>query len=575
MDAATPKPDGPLLGRLGRRRLPPAIWAKRRVRMALGVLCVLLVAMLATGVVTASRLYSSAENRYIRVVFPLMTLTRDIVLQMAREDRGTRGYIITADRRSLAPYFAARTAVTRDIEEITKLTSRRPALAARLHEIEREVTVLHGFYDRLIVFVADGTLGRRRAQQEVLGSERLITRFQATTALMQHDIDRFVQETRRDERVTRDRAYGALALVGFLALAIAVTLFAKVPERLRRLYSAEEEARLQAEQGANAARALEHVSDAVLLVDEAGLIRSWNTAAEQLFAVPAGRALLRRADRVVPSYESLIAAAGEGTLLPVTIDDDEHWLASSASEFEGGSVLTVRDATAAYRLERARSDFVATASHELRTPLTSIYGGIRTLNARRGQLAPDQEKRLLSVIEQEAGQLTTIVDQLLTASAVDRGELHLAASECDLITLCTDAVDAASARAPDAPIMLQLPLTLPPVRCDEAMLRQVLANLIDNAIKYSSGPVVVKLSDDDGRARIDVTDDGPGIPPSEQDRIFDKFYRLDAPMSSGVGGSGLGLYISRAIVDQMGGSLSVRSSLDSGSTFTVTLPAGA
>jgi len=434
------------------------------------------------------------------------------------------------------------------------------------------VTELHGFHDRLIVFVADGTLGRQRARQEVLGSELLMTRFQGTTDLMQLDIDRFVQATRRDERVTLDRAYGALGLVGFFALAIAFTLFGKVPERVRRLYSAQEDARRQAERGANAARALEHVSDAVLLVDESGSIRSWNAAAEGLFALPAARAMHLRAARVVPSYEPLVESAREGTLLPVTIGDDEHWLASSLSEFEGGSVLTVRDATAGYRLERARSDFVATASHELRTPLTSIYGGIRTLNARRGQLTVEQETRLLHLIEQESAQLTMIVDQLLTTSAVDRGELHLASTECDLPSVCAGAVEAARARTPGAQIVLELPETFPVTRCDESMLRQVLGNLIENAVKYTVGSVLVKLSAEDGRARIDVSDEGPGIPLAEQERIFEKFYRLDAPMKSGVGGSGLGLYISRAIVDQMGGSLSVRSSPDAGSTFTVTLP---
>ena len=118
------------------------------------------------------------------------------------------------------------------------------------------------------------------------------------------------------------------------------------------------------------------------------------------------------------------------------------------------------------------------------------------------------------------------------------------------------------------------PTSLAPVRCDESLLRQVLVNLVENALKYSvdGGQIDLRLHDEPGRVRIEVEDRGLGIPPVEQERIFEKFYRLDAAMSRGVGGSGLGLFISREIVTQMEGSLSVRSVEGVGSTFTVTLP---
>jgi len=112
------------------------------------------------------------------------------------------------------------------------------------------------------------------------------------------------------------------------------------------------------------------------------------------------------------------------------------------------------------------------------------------------------------------------------------------------------------------------------LRCDPPRLRQVLVNLVENAIKYSpsGGRIEVRVIDGPDELRIEVRDEGLGIPPSEQARIFEKFYRLDAEMTRGVGGSGLGLYISREIVEQMGGTLSVRSSRGVGSTFSVTLP---
>ncbi len=549
------------------------MWAKRRVQTTLIILCVLLVALLAAGTLAVSRLYHSAENRYVGVVLPLTVLTRDVVLQMTREESGTRAYLITSDRRSLAPYFAGRAGVLTDIRQIAVYSRGQPTVANRLRDVSRQVTALHGFYDRLIVFVADGALGQRRARQEVLDGEALQTRFEHTTFLMQGDIRRVTQETRNNQRMTFDRALGALGVAGFLALAIAVALLIKVPERLRLLYAAEEDARRQAEQGANSARALAHVSDAVLLTDEAGSIRSWNAAAEHLFGISSADALGRRASAVVIDYEALREAAQlDDRLVPATIAGTERWLAPTLSTFDGGSVLTVRDATAAYRLERARSDFVATASHELRTPLTSIYGGIHTINGRGDDLDVEQRDSLLRLIEQESVQLVRIVDQLLISTELDRHQLRLHESDFELSAFCEELIASVLMRTSDPTVTLDAPNPIM-LRCDESLLRQVLVNLIDNAIKYSGGGghVDVRVADEIGQVRIEVQDNGPGIPADEHERIFEKFYRLDAAMNGGVGGTGLGLYISRAIITEMGGTLTLQSSRGAGSTFTVTL----
>ena len=311
----------------------------------------------------------------------------------------------------------------------------------------------------------------------------------------------------------------------------------------------------------------------MLLTDEAGSIRSWNAAAEHLFGVSSADALGRRASAVVIDYEALREAAQlDDRLVPATIAGTERWLAPTLSTFEGGSVLTVRDATAAYRLERARSDFVATASHELRTPLTSIYGGIHTINGRGDDLDVEQRDSLLRLIEQESVQLVRIVDQLLISTELDRHQLRLHESDFELSAFCEELISSALMRTSDTTVTLDAPNPIM-VRCDESLLRQVLVNLIDNAIKYSGGGghVDVRLADEIGQVRIEVQDNGPGIPADEHERIFEKFYRLDAAMNGGVGGTGLGLYISRAIITEMGGTLTIQSSQGAGSTFTVTL----
>jgi signal transduction histidine kinase len=559
-----------------RRAALGSVAVKRRVQLALLGLLLLLAGMLFAGILGAVNLYQSAEDHYIGLALPLRASSGDVLFQMEREETGVRGYLITHDRRSLDPYFAGRRGVAADLAQIASLVRDHPEIARRMGTVRAEVRALHGFYDRLIVFVADGRLGQARARREALDGEELADRFRRTASLLQGDTTRLVMKTQREQRATYVRTVTILGLAGFVALAIAGAFLVKLPERLRLLYASEEDARLRAEQGANAAQALEHVSDAVFLVDDAGAIRFWHTAGEAMFGIPARLAVGRPAADVVPEYHRLVAAAHEGDrFVPVRIGDEEGWLAPALSEFPGGSVLTVSDATAGYVLERARADFVSTASHELRTPLTAVFGGARTLIAHRDVLGPGQQETLLRMIEQESEHLVQIVDQLLISAQLDRGAVHLGESDVDVRDLCRRVVDSARVRADGRNvILLQMPTEMAALRCDEGLLRQVLVNVVENALKYSPGGarIDVLVKDDPEWVRIDVADEGIGIPATEQERIFEKFYRIDAAMSRGVGGSGLGLYISREIVLQMGGTLTVRSAGGTGSTFSIVLP---
>jgi len=260
---------------------------------------------------------------------------------------------------------------------------------------------------------------------------------------------------------------------------------------------------------------------------------------------------------------------------PLTIAGEERWYGVSQTTFPEGRVLVLRDATEAQALERARSDFVATAAHELRTPIAAIYGAARTLRRRDIELAPATEEQFLGVIESESDRLNRIVGQILTTAQLDRGELSITSAACDLRALCEDVVRSLEIAKPDSiTFSLDAPDALAPVDSDAERLRQELTNLVGNAVKYSpdGGNVTVRIVDGLERVRIEVRDEGLGIPRSQQSRIFDKFYRLDPSLSRGVGGSGLGLYICRELIEQMGGSISVSSRPKAGSTFTVELP---
>ncbi len=562
--------------RTGLLHRPRAEAAKRGVKLALAALLGLLLLVLTAGIVASAWLYHASESRYVKQALPLRTATRDVVLQMVNEETGVRGYLISGDRASLGAYFSGRYGSAKDVAKLQTLVRGHPVLEDQLGTLRAQIRSLNGYFARQIAFAADGPEGRAIARRDVRAASTLFARFRRTSASLQRGVDRLIADTRSAQRRTFVFALATIGTAGLLAVAVAVALLRTVPEDLRERYAAEEEARARAELGANAARALDHISDAVVLVDEDGFIRSWNSAAVRLFDVHAADATGRRAADVIPGlYPEAGTSSAVEAVVPVMIRDVERWLSITATGFDQGRVLTIRDIAAERALERTRSEFVATASHELRTPVTTIFGAARTLQQRGQDLSGRQRERLMELIEHEAQRLTEVVDQILVSSQLDRGEFSLTEGLCDLPQLCRDVIAAASTRRPESGIIsLLVPNEIEPISCDPARLRQVLVNLVENALKYSPPrtPVAIHVDDAPDRVHIAVSDEGPGIPAADQDRIFEKFYRLDPEMSRGVGGSGLGLYISRQLVERMGGSLNVESAVGSGSTFTIELP---
>jgi two-component system phosphate regulon sensor histidine kinase PhoR len=261
--------------------------------------------------------------------------------------------------------------------------------------------------------------------------------------------------------------------------------------------------------------------------------------------------------------------------VPVQREDGERWVSVTAVDFGEGYVYALRDVTGERALEQARIDFVATASHELRTPIAAVYGAVRTLRRRDVEFSEADKEVFLEIIETEGDRLRDIVEQILVAGQIDAGTIHLAERPCDIVALAESVVASARVRAPEQiELGLEAPDGMPPVSCDEDKLRQVLVNLVENAVKYSpdGGHVTVAVSAHNGYGRIAVRDEGLGIPHDEQRRVFEKFFRLDPSLTRGVGGSGLGLYISRELVERMRGRLTLESEPGRGSTFTVELP---
>ena len=335
------------------------------------------------------------------------------------------------------------------------------------------------------------------------------------------------------------------------------------------------------------ARVLEHVDDGVFLVDDEGLIRHWNPAAEAITGIGSPEALGRRVEETLPGWEAvapLIPVASvprpgsvEAKVVPLEFDGRELWLSISGVTFSDGVVYAFRSLTEERALEELKGEFIATVSHELRTPLAAIYGSAQTLLREDIELDESGQKRLLDVIAQESERLSRIADDILFANKLDSGQFVLGEKRIDLLALAREVVDqmrACIASRDDISIDLAVPATIDPLVGDSDKLRQVLINLIDNAVKYSpdGGRIDVAVEARDGGVRISIRDEGIGIAPLEQRRIFGKFYRVDPALTRGVGGTGLGLYICRELVRRMEGRLSVRSEEGKGSTFIVELP---
>jgi PAS domain S-box-containing protein len=337
----------------------------------------------------------------------------------------------------------------------------------------------------------------------------------------------------------------------------------------------------EVERRARASRALETIADGVVLIDPDDCVLLWNSAAEQITGIDAADVLARKARDVLPGYGNNITALdldGRPQTIPVEIDGRELWLSFSGVRFEDGTVFVFRDMTEERGLEQMRSDFVATVSHELRTPLAAIYGAAVTLRRTDLDLGEEMRSRLLDVVAEESNRLAQIVNDVLLASHLDSGQLQLQIGTVDATKLTATVVDAARTHLPAGiTIELKAPKKPPSVTADEQHLRQVLVNLVENAVKYSpeGGPVTVELEREDRCVRWTISDRGLGIPAAERRRIFEKFYRLDPNMTRGIGGTGLGLYICHELVRRLDGRIWVEANDGKGSKFVVELPVSA
>jgi two-component system phosphate regulon sensor histidine kinase PhoR len=262
---------------------------------------------------------------------------------------------------------------------------------------------------------------------------------------------------------------------------------------------------------------------------------------------------------------------------------NERWLqvnaaviSNSAGEREG-TILVFHDLTRLRQLERTREDFVANVSHELRTPLSLIKGYVETLleGARNN---PEVSEHFLQIIARNAERLDLLIQDLLTISALESGRVQLNLQAVHLHTVADKVLNDLKSRASSRNVVLKNQLPDFTITADEGRLEQVLANLVDNAIKYGRQQGSVTIGGENrgsNKIEVFVQDDGPGIPAESLDRVFERFYRVDKARSREQGGTGLGLSIVKHIVQTHGGEVWAKSEAGKGATFFFTLPTSA
>ncbi|MFI9722398.1 ATP-binding protein [Streptomyces sp. NPDC052396] len=341
--------------------------------------------------------------------------------------------------------------------------------------------------------------------------------------------------------------------------------------------------------------AADDLPDGLVVADADGRVTCFNAAAAKITAVPAGQAVGRPLELVLPledldgrrwwtltdPYGGLSTRAGQperNLLLP----GGREVLVSAryVRERPCGKVVRLvvqlRGTEARRRTERSHAELIATVAHELRSPLTSVKGFTATLLAKWERFTDDQKRLMLQTVDADADRVTRLIAELLDISRIDSGRLEVRRQPLDITAAVHRHVQAHLARGqrPDR-FVIKAAESLPPLWADPDKIDQVLGNLLENAVRHGEGTVTIEVAPALTPARtegtaVTVSDEGPGIPDEAMTRVFTRFWR-----GSKRGGTGLGLYIVKGIVEAHGGTITVGRAARGGAQFRFTLPVGA
>ncbi|GKQ34831.1 ATP-binding protein [Streptomyces sp. A012304] len=340
--------------------------------------------------------------------------------------------------------------------------------------------------------------------------------------------------------------------------------------------------------------------DGLVVADEHGHVVCFNAAAERITAVPAADALGQRLEKALPledlegrrwwqltdPYGGLairVRQPERNLLLPGgrEVLVSARYVRSEPTGPVRRVVVSLRDTEARRRTERSHAELIATVAHELRSPLTSVKGFTATLLAKWSRFTDDQKRLMLETVDADADRVTRLIAELLDISRIDSGRLELRRQPVDIGAAVGRHIQAyVAAGQPADRFLLRIEQPLPALWADPDKVDQVLSNLIENAVRHGEGTVTIDITPapspregEDGEhaaTSVIVSDEGTGIPEESMNRVFTRFWR-----GSKRGGTGLGLYIVKGIVEAHGGTITVGRAPAGGAQFRFTLPVGA
>ncbi|MFE7274616.1 ATP-binding protein [Streptomyces sp. NPDC057623] len=337
--------------------------------------------------------------------------------------------------------------------------------------------------------------------------------------------------------------------------------------------------------------------DGLVVADEQGHVVCFNAAAERITAVRAADALGQRLEKALPLEDlegrrwwqltdpygglairrrqperNLLLPGGREVLVSV------RYVRAEPTGPVRRVVVSLRDTEARRRTERSHAELIATVAHELRSPLTSVKGFTATLLAKWARFTDDQKRLMLETVDADADRVTRLIAELLDISRIDSGRLEVRRQPVDIGAAVGRHIQAyVAAGQPADRFLLRIEQPLPDLWADPDKIDQVLSNLIENAVRHGDGTVTIDITataspreGEDTGTSVTVSDEGPGIPEESMNRVFTRFWR-----GSKRGGTGLGLYIVKGIVEAHGGAIEVGRAPGGGAQFRFTLPVAA
>jgi PAS domain S-box-containing protein len=467
------------------------------------------------------------------------------------------------------------------------------------------------------ILLKRGLLGRPRRPKDSVSRQRWQLWFLTFVVIAAMAIVLFYVSSTKSSEVLRDIPFLPfdslrVALLAMLA-GLAVYVFDR-ERHLRRLSDRLTEERiestrlatelqylteLQRERDTNAAL-LDGSADGVAVCDAQLRLVRFNDAMESLCGTSATRALGGYAPAMIrfassdgaplegDHYPPSVVLAGGGPQAGVELrlrlaDGAERWVSGTFSPVSDTGndrpvlvMLVLRDITAQKEVEAVQRDFVSIVSHELRSPLTAIKGFAKTLLQRDRTLDGETRRQFLTTVNEQADRLAWLTEDILQVSRIDARRLRLRKEDINVMEIVVGLLEQFESKW-DRPFVLDVPAGVAAVRADRRKFEEILINLIDNAIKYSPAGSEIRVGARTvgGQVEIAVEDHGIGISPEDATRLFQKFQRITTPATRDIGGTGLGLYIVKGLVEAQGGRVWVESVPGVGSTFAFALGAAA